>query len=384
MFTKPFLLQPRTVKETGNRRTVLDEPYTLFPDGDALLLKDFPVRVKVGDHLYKQKSGIVLSPVNGIASLEHGDEGTKIRIVQDGNFIGSKPWTPKSLQRNEVLETMDRLGLVSLDFPDLPLSSYFSSKSQVSLVILSPFSRTQEVDYLPELRKNADCHRHFLEFLKLAFPNANVRDYISGDSKIPIKNFAYPWGIPEYFVFKTEKLPFAAIGEVLYLGPETLYNLYRALFADFPFIEREIGLYFLGKNGGVRRSESTLRIRNGQSLKFLFEEYGELYPKFTVNSFYDQNSVRESKKGFYWDIRQHYSLIFLSRHESDRKEFPCVECGECSLNCPTKANPMALVSSFGNFQAGLCMECGICTFLCPSSISLRDRIRNWKEANHGF
>lgn len=383
MFTKPFLLQPRTVKETGNRRTVLDEPYTLFPDRDALLLKDFPVRVKVGDHLYKQNSGIVISPVNGIASLEHGDEGSKIRIVQDGGFVGSKPWTPRTLEEAEVWESMDRLGLVSLDFPDLSLSSYLRSKKNAKYVILSPFTKTQEVDYLSELSSNPECHAGFLGFLRTQFPNAKIRDYIS-ELKSPLKTYAYPWGIPEYFSFRTEKIAFSKFEEVLYIGPETLYNLYRGLFADFPFIEREIGLYFLGKNGGVRKSASTIRIRNGQSLKFLFEEYETAYPFFTVNSFYDKNTVRDVQKGFYWDIRQYYSLVLLSRHESDRKEFPCVECGECSLNCPTKANPMALVSSFGNFQAGLCMECGICSFLCPSSIPLRERILNWKEANHGF
>ncbi|TGK07680.1 oxidoreductase [Leptospira semungkisensis] len=383
MFAKPFLLQPRTVKETGNRKTVLDEPYTLFPDRDALLLKDFPVRVKVGDPLYKQNSGIVLSPVNGIASLEHSEEGSKIRIVQDGNFVGSKPWVFRTLQKDEVLETMDRLGLVSLDFPEHSLSSYFRSKTKTKLILLSPFTKTQDVDFLPELKKNSDCHSSFLEVLKAMFPEAKIKDYIFG-MKPPIKTYSYPWGIPEYFANQTEKLSFSRIGDVLYIGPETLYNLYRALFADFPFIEREISLYFLGKNGGLRKSESTLRIRNGQSLKFLFEDLGSQYSSFTVNSFYEKHPVRDVQKGFYWDIRQHYSLIFLTRYDSQRKEFPCVECGECSLNCPTKANPMALVSSFGNFQAGLCMECGICTFLCPSSISLRDQIRNWKEANHGF
>lgn len=383
MFSKPFLLQPRTVKETGNRKTVLDEPYTLFPDKDALLLKDFPVRVSVGDPLYKQSSGSVLSPVNGIASLEHSEEGSKIRIVQDGNFIGSKPWIPKALKKEEVLEPMDRLGLVSLDFPEHSLLSYLKSRQKTSLIILAPFTRTQDVDYLPELRKNLECHTRFLEVLKTLFPEAQIRDYISA-LKSPVKNYSYPWGIPEYFVFQTEKLPFSKIKEILYLGPETLYNLYRALFADFPFIEREIALYFLGKNGGLRKADSTVRIRNGQSLKFLFEEYGPKYSNFTLNSFYEKNPVRDIKKGFYWDIRQNYSLVFLTKHDSQRREFPCVECGECSYNCPTQANPMALVSSFGNFNSSLCMECGICTFLCPSTISLRNKIRTWKEANHGF
>ncbi|EQA46102.1 hypothetical protein LEP1GSC050_2675 [Leptospira broomii serovar Hurstbridge str. 5399] len=383
MFAKPFLLKPRTVKDAGTRKTVLDEPYTLIPDGGALLLKEFPARVKVGDSLFKQSSGTVLSPVNGVASLAHGETGTRVQIVQDGIFPVKNELHPKIWKKEEAIEVMDRLGLVSLDFPGQPLSDSFRERFKPRFIILSPYTRSQDIDFTSRLRTDPDCHKSFIDSLKLWFPETEIRDYIL-DKKIPLRNYAYPWGIPEYFTFKTEKIPFSRFKDVIYLGPETLYYLYRALFGGMPFIEREISLFFLGKNGGLRKAGTPLRVQNGQNLKFLFEEYEHSYSQFTLNSFFEYYPVRDTKEGFYWDIRLYSSLILLARHEAARSEFPCVECGECSLNCPTKSNPMALTVSLGQFQPGLCMECGICTFLCPSFISLRDRIRSVKEESVGI
>ncbi|PJZ68733.1 oxidoreductase [Leptospira perolatii] len=377
MFGKPFLLQPGIVPNAGNRKTVLDEPYTLFPDGGALLLKEFPARVRAGDPLFKRESGVVLSPVNGVASLQQSDSETRIRIVQDGVFYQSKELQPRSWKLGEALDAMDAYGLVSLDIKDRPLSSLFRKLQKPKFIVLAPFTRTQDIDYLKILKENRASHLAFLDALKVWFPESEVRDYIL-DLKSPIKKYMHPWGIPEYFLFKTEKLPFAEFNEVLYLGPETLHHLYRALYGDFPFIERDITLYFVEKNGTLKKANAPLRLRNGQNLKFLFDEYGSKYSAFTLNSFYDYYPVRSVKDGFFWDVRLYHSLILLANHDREKKEFPCVECGECSLNCPTRSNPMALVGYLGEFNSDYCMQCGICTFLCPSSISLRDKIREAK------
>lgn len=382
MFAKPFLLKPRTVKDTGIRKTVLDEPYTLAPEGGALLLKEFPARVKVGDPLFQQSSGAVLSPVNGVASLAREENGTKIRITQDGTFPSRKEPQPKRWNKQDACDAMDSLGIVSLDYCEKPLSSFFRNPVPPKIILLSPYTRTQNIDFCSRLSEMSDCHLAFLQALADWFPGVTIRDYIS-DKKPPVREYSYPWGIPEYFAYRTERIPFQKFSEALYLGPETLYHLYKALFSDFPFIERDASLFFLGKNGGLRKAQKPLAFRNGQNLKFLFEEFRNDFRWFTLNSFYENHPVRSVGESFYFDIRLHSSLILLARHDSNRSEFPCVECGECSLNCPTKANPMALVGFRGKFQPGLCMECGICTFVCPSSISLRDRIRSCKEDRRG-
>lgn len=126
-----FTLIPGLVHGKFSRKTVLEEPFTLFPESGALYLKEFPTRVRAGEPLVRQSVGTLLSPVDGIASLIQGEHSTKIRIVQDGSFqLSGEIQIDPSLKLAEALERMDELGLISLDFPDTTLSS-----------LLKPFGR---------------------------------------------------------------------------------------------------------------------------------------------------------------------------------------------------------------------------------------------------
>ncbi|TGK32425.1 oxidoreductase [Leptospira gomenensis] len=373
-----FTLKPGLVHGKFSRKTVLEEPFTLFPEPGALYLKEFPTRVRAGEPLVRQSVGTLLSPVDGIASLIQGEHSTKIRIVQDGSFqlLGDQS-SDSPLGLDQTLEKMDRTGLISLDFPDTTLSALFRT-FQESTIVLSPYTKTQAVDFKKMIvEEYKTLHIQFLECLSLWFPKASVRDYVL--SPVPFRKYEYPSGFPQYFVKRAFGEKNFQKEKILYLGPETLYHLYRALFKGIPFIERHISIYYVGKNGGLKKEESPIKFRDGQSLSFLLQEKKREYPNFTFNSFFDGGTFHSSSEEYFLDIYKHHSILFVSGAIREQRELPCTECGECTYNCPLECNPIALVTGQGKFSSSACIECGICTFLCPSGISLRDRIRKTKE-----
>ncbi|XDD50818.1 oxidoreductase [Leptospira sp. WS92.C1] len=374
-----FTIKPGLVHGKFSRKTVLEEPFTLFPEPGALYLKEFPTRVRAGEPLLRQSVGTLLSPVDGIASLIQGEHSTKIRIVQDGSFqlTGETPSDHSSLTLAQALERMDELGLVSLDFSDTTLSSLFKT-FRSSFIVLSPYTKTQSVDFQKILMEEfKDFHIQFLESISSWFPKAVVKDFIL--SPVPFRKYEYPAGFPEYFAIKALDQKIFQKENILYLGPETLYHLYRALFKKIPFIERHISIYYVGKNGGIKKEESPIKCRDGQSLSFLLQEKKTEYPNFTFNSFFDGGEFYSSSEEYYLDIHKHHSVIFVSGKIREQNELPCIECGECTYNCPLECNPIALVTGQGQFSSSACISCGICTFLCPSGISLRDRIQTVKN-----
>ncbi|EMO06694.1 hypothetical protein LEP1GSC116_3328 [Leptospira interrogans serovar Icterohaemorrhagiae str. Verdun HP] len=254
-----------------SRKTVLEEPFTLFPESGALYLKEFPTRVFAGEPLVRQSVGTLLSPVDGIASLIQGEHSTKIRIVQDGSFqLSSETRIDSSLKLDQALQRMDELGLVSLDFSNTTLSSLFKTFCS-TLIVLSPYTKTQSVDFQKILLEECrELHIRFLEYLKVWFPEASVKDYIL--FPVPFRKYEYPLGYPQYFVKKALSENVFQKEKILYLGPETLYHLYRALFKKIPYIERNITIYYVGKNGGLKKEESPIKLRDGQSLGFLLSE----------------------------------------------------------------------------------------------------------------
>jgi electron transport complex protein RnfC len=70
----------------------------------------------------------------------------------------------------------------------------------------------------------------------------------------------------------------------------------------------------------------------------------------------------------------------------DRREWPCIRCGECAMACPAKLQPQdLLIAARRENPADLqtlalddCIECGCCDIVCPSHIPLTEIFRRAK------
>lgn len=82
--------------------------------------------------------------------------------------------------------------------------------------------------------------------------------------------------------------------------------------------------------------------------------------------------------------RQMGGLTILTHvaYEAD----PCLRCGECTLNCPARLQPVEIkdaviakdVERIKALRAEKCVECGMCSFVCPSRIEVTDYMRKAK------
>jgi len=76
----------------------------------------------------------------------------------------------------------------------------------------------------------------------------------------------------------------------------------------------------------------------------------------------------------------------------DRREWPCIRCGECSIACPARLQPQdLLLAARAGDTDGLaalsldeCIECGCCDVVCPSHILLTETFRQAKPQLHSL
>jgi electron transport complex protein RnfC len=73
---------------------------------------------------------------------------------------------------------------------------------------------------------------------------------------------------------------------------------------------------------------------------------------------------------------------------TDRREWPCIRCGECAAACPARLLPQDLliaartadIDALRALRLADCIECGCCDVVCPSHIPLTERFRIAKRS----
>lgn len=59
-------------------------------------------------------------------------------------------------------------------------------------------------------------------------------------------------------------------------------------------------------------------------------------------------------------------LIDAFRHEIERQESKCTDCGACVTFCPASAFSVDIISRRIEFDENKCIVCGLCVLSCPS------------------
>lgn len=354
--------------------------YSEFHGKKLSVVGDFPRRLNIGDTIFEDNSIKVISPVNGIANYFPSTSSVKFTIDGELNFRPTEYNGDYSLQ--SIQDKIKKSGLVSLDFPGQSLAALFASliPDRDSFILFSPFTKENLIDYKSkvfELYKN--------ELIKLKkniasiFPNVNTIDFLT-EKKI---NYSYPEGNPRYFLHKYVGIDMAKDfphSRFLYLGPETIYHLIRALYWNVPFHERYVSVNIINQSGTLEGETKAFLLKNGINLADFLNSFQTKYKYFTVNSFYDKQPVYEIGTEFIFDIYKHHSVIICDRIHFEKSEKFCTDCNDCSYYCPVSANPRAILERDKSaFNSSVCLECGICSLLCPAHIDLSTRINEVKQ-----
>jgi len=368
--------------ENKRERTIQGNFRIPLPEGSQIP-QGFPKRVFHGEVLLHFSGKKILSPVNGVASLS--TDQRHFEIKQDGTWSTDSLFQTKTYDWDSLLSAFDEGAIYSLDLEGISLKDYFlsfSSEAEIQ-IILSPFCRSQHLNF-EELIQNsmADAFALFKDLLPTLFPKAELSNFFNNKDLV----YSHPMGIPEFFVHKTKGVSVSSakkkINEfkILYLGAETVYHILRKLYFGESFTKRHLSVFLVDRKGRMDTVPRQFYLTNGQSLAFIPKNLDTRYKIASFQSFFESVETSDIDSLGYFNIYEHFSLTFYERLPVRRKEFICIECGECNVYCPTHANPLALVQGKNyEFLREQCVSCGICTVYCPSGIDIRHRIL--KEKN---
>lgn len=347
-----------------------------IPLPNQLTSSDFPRRVTLGESLGETEKGwAVLSPLNGIVSLSKDKKQMLLNL--DGEWLSAREYKPKLTDYSEFLLKIKKLGLLHLDFRESTLHSAFDNLNNLKLetIVLSPFTAHNHLNAKELFSEQEKLGIQFLknQFLSF-FPKVKILDLLTE----VVDEFSEPLGNHEYFLSKNLGISLREVRtkladrSLLYLGPETIFHLIRALYFSIPFVKRHLIVFLMDSSGKVGSIRKEYFLSNGQSLQFLVDEYQEKYSTASFESVYDISASMDIQKLPYFQIQNHSFLILTKGKKKERSPFPCIQCLECNGICPTKANPYALIlEEPGRFQREECLHCGLCTVHCPSGIDLR-------------
>ena len=338
---------------------------------------EFPRRVSIGEILFENSEQKIVSPLNGIAKL--GIESKTISLLQDGVLYQKSESKISEYTKDSLQKKLSSSGVVSLDFQNETFKSILDEfiPNRESFIVYSPFTKENQIDFqriLLEEYKNELTS--FKKNLAKIFPNVNTIDFLN-EKKIPYK---YPSGIPEYFMQKFVGLETNQFSkkQFMYLGPETIFHILRALYFDIPFHERHLSVFFLDAENSKTVKNYFLNFKNGSVLDEFLKTYSDKYTHFALNSFYNMESIYEISDSFVFDIYNHHSIILTNSMSAKKSEVECIDCDECNYFCPVSADPRSLLEvDKTNFQANICVECGICSAVCVSKINFKEKIFNF-------
>ncbi|MCB1190946.1 MAG: hypothetical protein KDK90_10950 [Leptospiraceae bacterium] len=366
---------------------LIGEGLNILPafQGNTLSLSgEFPRRVTIGEVIAEDQFVKFLAPVNGIAKIvkDYANQTQSVKLYIDGKLTKESRYNYKDYSLETLKQKIFDSGLISLDYPNVSLVSMIDNlvKDRESFIVFSPFTRENIIDFKERIFQNYSSELAELKrTISKIFPDVNIIDYLTN------KNFsyAYPDGEPRYFLHKYCEFDISEeidVNRILYLGPETVYYILKALYYDIPFYEREVPILIIDGSGNVIGESGIFTIKNGLNLKDFFQSIKGDYKYFTINSFYKKHPIFDLEHDFIFDIYNHSCIIICKSKINEQTETACIDCEDCSYYCPVEANPRVLLDkNYFDFKVDRCMECGICSVFCPSHINLEQKIQDAKR-----
>ncbi len=347
------------------------------------ILGEFPRRVRLGDTLGQNLTQKILSPVNGIAELIQTTESSYFKISQDGNLEQKPQYQETVLDKNTLLNLIERNAVYSLDFRNQSISNYLSlfNSTENSELVLSPHANRSSPNYSDVLQKEfaSEIEQLVILFQKV-FPNKKIHNFLSPNSNKIIKKYSFPLSSPKYFLFDFMKKKVLGSDpedekKIFFIGGETIWHLIRAIFYDIPFTKRHLSVECVDRFGRIDGKDRFFLISNGQSFRFLDKIFYKKYKNLSLNTVFEPARILSRDQVYHFNIFSDSNLILSVNQPKKNSELPCTECNDCNSFCPTQAEPQKLLQSRGGFKLDHCLECGLCSFYCPSGIDFRSRIQ---------
>lgn len=370
--------------------------------------------VKQGDYVYKgdvvainesinfplhsSVSGYVITGTKKIMN-----NGKKIKCVVVENDFKEKYRDKIGAKRNlnnytkeEFLNLLKNSGITGLGGSDFPTFIKYSTDNKIDYLLVNgvecePYIGCDKAvmdNYSEEI---LECIDSILEIMKIkkayiVIKENNVKSleklkkYIGTYPNITISTMPdmYPAGwernVVEHTIGKKYVNYPIEIG-VIVSNVSTIYAIYEMLKYNRPLTERIITI-----TGTVIKKPANVKVKIGALLSEIIENiegYKDIKnPLFIAGGPMMGTSLPTDELVVTKDLN-----CVLVIDDIEEVNYPCINCGKCTMVCPSKIYPVLIMKNYNNekklkdLKPNKCIECGLCSYVCPSKIEVREFVR---------
>lgn len=321
----------------------------------------------------------LIAPLSGL--LENDSSLHVLRLQTEGSIrIGkqqSVPSSPSFSNLEMFIQSLEKSGIPSLDFPGVSLSSMVRSAFAGSdtSVILSVADRDGSIDWQSVFASREGEIKSLCGILSGLKPGVRiVRDgwsRLKRRARTEDAGKNHPWVIASRLSRSISLHPGETPDKqgVLFIGPATLFALIDFLFYEIPFYSRLVALRPEKSRMKKRSGGMLVRFANGTALEDIADEIqGNLKESgiFAGSIFRPVEKMADSSLNIFQD-----STIYFLKNKKQAGPLPCTGCRQCDAVCPVDAAPFALILGHpAVFKKEFCLDCGICASVCPAFIDL--------------
>jgi len=374
--------------------------------------------VKEGEYVFKgdvvaidEKNNFPLhSSVSGYAitgTKKIMNNGKKIKcVVVENDFkekyrdkVGSKR-SLNNYSKEEFIYLLKKLGITELGGNNIPIYKKYNSINDLEYLLVNGMEQEPFIECDKAIIENfseeiLECVDSILDIMKMkkAYILLNEKDtksikkiekYIGTYPNIEVILMPdiYPtwWErniILNVFEKKYKQDP-SEVGVVIsYVS--TIYAIYEMLKYNRPLTERIITI----TGEGIRKPVN-VKVKIGALLSEIIENI-DCYKNINNPLFIAGGPMRGvSVQTDDLVVTKDLNCVMIVEDKKEIK-YPCINCGKCSLVCPSKISPVLIMknindnSSLSKLKPHRCIECGLCSYICPSKIEVRDYVVNAKE-----
>lgn len=388
-------MQEVTIKQSSSPlqsveiKTFLNPKFIFIPvlDGYKMKVTDNTVVYK-GDIVLMNAKGhslrsTVSGKVLGLKKMDYLNKKAVPSIVIENDFkenLKSKKSARKYINEYSKKDFMRVLEDFSREHKGVYLEEKFANPREVVIIngveLESLFANKQTIlKNMEDILETSDFLGEMLEAKKIFFTLKNTdTDAINRMSNLvgtyPSINLRlitdeYPNGHGE-IQKKLLKVPEAAVLDV-----EEVYNIYKMLKREGPITQK-----FITISGDAVTPNGVIEVKIGSLISEVFVNNFD-FSEREVDVYINGSLYGQKVDNLKYVIDSFVDGVFVTKKDS-LKEGPCINCGQCSKNCPVGLNPKFVFDKNRNVKPEYydkCIQCGLCNYVCPANRDLKSMMK---------
>lgn len=381
-------LQPEDVYLPITREDkILVKTGDLVKEGDILgqsMKYDLPIRSSISGRVQ------ISSDASYIHIQNNGEETTYTKEKEKKNYT-----------KEEILSLLKEAGICGMGGAGFPTYIKYSTKEKINTLIVNAVACEPYItsDYVCILKHT----NMILDTISILMQTFAIKEcVIAIKAKSPLLKEALLTRASAYKKIKVSEVPnLYPMGWeralVRYLkhtdyknlpiekgivvnNVSTIYAIAEAIFYQKPLLDRIVT--FSGEN---MKKPCNVKVKIGTKISTILEKIGVCSKSTLI--------LGGPMMGRELDLEQDVILpsttSVLALPSKEIEESPCIRCGKCTENCPSKISPILIRENKENEEVlkhlnpEACIACGICSYICPAKILVKEAVQEAKDRMRG-